>query len=83
MNRLQLPTGHFYSMRFNLSILFDKKLAIKEIKIIKRLGYSNIDAYDYDRLVVDILKSSEKYRRKTTPSVDNDWYFYSGIFPIR
>lgn len=65
------------------TILFDKKLAIEEIKIIKRLGYSNRGIYNYDSLVVDILKSSEKYWIKIAPYTDNDWYFYSGMFRLR
>lgn len=65
------------------TILFDEKLAIKEIKIIKRLGYTNSGAYDYDSLVVDILKCSEKYWIKIAPQAHNNWYFYSGIFRLR
>ena len=61
-------------------ILFDKKLKIREIRIIKRRGYSNI-RYSYDNLIKKILLGTEGNWEK----INNDsmFYFFLGYFNVR
>jgi len=63
------------------SILFDKNLKIKEVRIIKRFAYDN-QKYNYDDLIRQILFSTEdKWVKK---GQDNyNWYFYLGFFNLR
>jgi hypothetical protein len=66
------------------SILFDKSLKIKEVRIIKRLAYDN-QKYNYDDLIKKILFSTEdRWIKKEQDNQNNcNWYFYLGYFNLR
>jgi hypothetical protein len=64
------------------SILFDKNLKIKEIRIIKRIGYDN-SKYNYDDLIKRILLSTEGKWIKDPNNENNKYYFKSGLFKVR
>ena len=64
------------------TILFDRKLKIREIKIVKRAGYNN-SKYNYDKLIKKILLSTEGSRQKTNNALSEEWYFIFGRFLIR
>lgn len=61
-------------------ILFDEKLKIREIRIIKRRGYSNI-RYSYDNLIKKILLGTEGNWEKIKN--DSMFYFFLGYFNVR
>lgn len=56
------------------TILFDRKLKIREIKIVKRAGYNN-SKYNYDKLIKKILLSTEGSWQKTNNALSEEWYF--------
>ena len=64
------------------TILFDRKLKIREIKIVKRAGYNN-SKYNYDKLIKKILLSTEGSWQKTNNALSEEWYFIFGRFLIR
>jgi hypothetical protein len=64
------------------TILFDHDLNLKEIKIIKRLGYDNLE-YNYDELIKRILFSTEGRWMKRNNKDNSKWYFYYGSFNVR
>ena len=64
------------------TILFDRKLKIKEIKIVERRGYNN-SKYNYDKLIKRILLSTEGKWQKTNNAHSEKWYFRMGRFFIR
>ena len=61
---------------------FDRKLKIKEIKIVERRGYNN-SKYNYDKLIKRILLSTEGKWQKTNNAHSEKWYFRMGRFFIR
>ena len=63
------------------TILFDRKLKIREIKIVKRAGYNN-SKYNYDKLIKKILLSTEGSWQKTNNALSEEWYFIFGRFLI-
>lgn len=63
------------------SILFDKNLKIKDVRILKRIAYVNVK-YNYDALVKRILLSTEGKWIKTGDD-DCEWYFCLGHFKLR
>jgi hypothetical protein len=64
------------------TILFDKNLKIKEIRIIKRSGYSN-QRYNYDNLIKRILFSTEGKWIIYNNEKKYRWYFYYGSFNVK
>ena len=64
------------------TILFDRKLKIREIKIVKRAGYIN-SKYNYDKLIKKILLSTEGSWQKTNNALSEEWYFIFGRFLLR
>lgn len=64
------------------TILFDRKLKIREIKIVKRAGYNN-SKYNYDKLIKKILLSTEGSWQKTNNALSEEWYFIFGRFLIK
>lgn len=70
------------------TILFDKELRIREIKIIQRRGYTN-DSYDYDALIKKVLMSMEgnwQVDNSTgfeTDSIISEYYFNLGVFRLK
>ncbi len=62
-------------------ILFDSKLRIKEIRIIKRIGY-DCTSYNYDELIKNILKKTEGKWRKTKKQ-SNKWYLFLSQIRLR
>ncbi|GAB6870438.1 hypothetical protein [Bacteroides rodentium] len=64
------------------TILFDKKLKIREIRIVKRAGYNN-SKYNYDKLIKKILLSTEGNWQKTNNTSSEEWYFTFGRFFVR
>jgi hypothetical protein len=60
----------------------DHDLKLKEIKIIKRAGYDNIE-YNYDDLIKRILFSTEGRWIKCNNKDSSNWYFYYGSFNVR
>ena len=86
----QVLTNYFDSLYFNredynwdelnalfyYTILCDKDLKIKEVKIIQREAYDN-SKYDYDGLIKRILFSTEGKWMKSTKNNHKDKYFLS------
>ena len=84
----QVLTNYFDSLYFNredynwdelnalfyYTILCDKDLKIKEVKIIQREAYDN-SKYDYDGLIKRILFSTEGKWMKSTKNNRKDKYF--------
>jgi len=84
----QALTNYFDSLYFNredynwdelnalfyYTILCDKDLKIKEVKIIQREAYDN-SKYDYDGLIKRILFSTEGKWMKSTKNNRKDKYF--------
>ena len=64
------------------TILFDEKLKIQEIRIVKRGGYNN-SKFDYDGLIKKILLSTEGKWKKTKDTHSENWYFTMGRFRVR
>ncbi|MCP9610823.1 hypothetical protein [Coprobacter tertius] len=64
------------------SILFDKNLKIKDIRILKRNAYNN-SKYNYDLLIKKILYSTESRWSKYDKDNNCKWYFYLGVFDVR
>lgn len=64
------------------TILFDKKLKIRDVKIVKRVGYNN-SKYNYDKLIKKILLSTEGSWQKTNNISSEEWYFVLGRFFVR
>lgn len=64
------------------TILFDKNLKIRKIKIVKREAYNNAK-YDYDKLIKEIVLSTEGNWRKEDTTVSERWYFVVGRFKVR
>ena len=63
------------------TILFDNNLKIKEIRILKRIGYDNVK-YGFDDLITQILLSTDgKWRKKN--NCNNQQYLYVGLFKLR
>lgn len=68
---------------FYYTILFNKKLEIKEIKIIQREGYDNLK-YDYDSLIKKILFSTEGQWEKSVNVNDQQrWYLKVGLLKLK
>lgn len=65
-----------------VTILFDKHLRIKDIRIIKRIAYDNLN-YNYDELIKRILYSTNGMWIKKNNIKKNKWYFYLGHFRLR
>lgn len=63
-------------------ILFDKKLRIKDIRILKRLAYDN-SKYNYDKLIINILLATKGKWVKKDNKISTDLYFYLGRFRVR
>lgn len=64
------------------TILFDDKLKIWEIRIIKRGGYDN-SKFDYDGLIKKILLSTEGKWQRDEKQPSENWYFTMGRFMVR
>ncbi|RHE94662.1 hypothetical protein DW712_02670 [Bacteroides intestinalis] len=64
------------------TILFDDKLKIREIRIIKRDGYDN-SKFDYDGLIKKILLSTEGKWQRDEKLPSENWYFTMGRFMVR
>ena len=62
-------------------ILFDKKMKIKDIRIFSRSGYNNLK-FNFDKLVKEVLKSSEGKWEIIKGKSKSDWYFTMGRFKI-
>jgi hypothetical protein len=62
------------------TILFDSSLHIKDIHIIHRFGYDNVE-YNYDTLIKKILFSTEGSWMKKKGKA-SEWYLYSGRFHL-
>ena len=62
-------------------MLFDNNLKIKDIRIISRSGYNN-SIFNFDRLVKEILKSSEGKWNVVQKAKKDEWYFVLGRFKI-
>ena len=60
------------------TILFDDKLKIREIRIIKRDGYDN-SKFDYDGLIKKILLSTEGKWQRDEKLPSENWYFTMGV----
>ncbi len=68
---------------FYYTILFDKKLKIKEVKIIKRLAYDN-SKYDYDSLIKRILFSTEgQWEKGAKINHHEKWYLHFGLLKLK
>ncbi|WP_349924619.1 hypothetical protein [Bacteroides caccae] len=93
----QALTNYFDSLYFNredynwdelnalfyYTILCDKDLKIKEVKIIQREAYDN-SKYDYDGLIKRILFSTEGKWMKSTKNNHKDKYFLKfGVLKLR
>ena len=64
------------------TILFNDKLKIREIRIIKRGGYDN-SKFDYDGLIKKILLSTEGKWQRDEKLPSENWYFTIGRFMVR
>ena len=64
------------------TLLFDKNLKIKEVKIVRRNAYDN-RRYDFDGLVKKILLSTDGCWQTTDDTVRTDYYFWFGMFRLR
>lgn len=70
------------------TLLFDKQLNIKEVKIVRRNGYNN-SRYNFDQLIKRILLSTEgNWRIDNSMCIESDsicseYYFMPGIFRLR
>jgi hypothetical protein len=64
------------------TILLDKELKIKDIRIVKRIAYDNL-TYDYDGLIKKILFSTDEKWIKKDNIDHSEWYFYLGYFKLR
>jgi hypothetical protein len=64
------------------TILFDKNLKIKEVKIIKRSAYDN-SKYNYDSVIKKIILSTQGNWKKTNDNIHEKWYFRLGRFSVR
>lgn len=62
------------------TILLDKELKIKDVRIIKRIGYDNKN-FNFDDIVIDVLKDTEFNWMKLNN--DSDYFFYTGLFNLR
>lgn len=76
------PNWNELNAVFHYTILFDKKLKIKEIKIIRRGGYNN-RKYNYDKLIKSILLSTEGKWKKSNPNDKSKWYLDLGILRLK
>jgi len=63
------------------TILFDKNLRIKDIRIIKRSAYDN-SKYNYDKVIKDIVLSTEGNWKRINDT-KSKWYFQLGRFYVR
>lgn len=64
------------------TVLFDENLKIKDVRILKRIAYTN-NKYDYDALVKRILWSTEGRWEKENINDPCKWYLYLGHFKLR
>ncbi len=65
------------------TILFDKNLKIKEVKIIKRLAYDNLK-YNYDSLIKSILFITEgKWERDVSNKHKEKWSMTFGTIWLK
>lgn len=64
------------------TILFDKDLKIKDVKIVNRGGYDN-SQYNYDKLITKIILSTEGNWKKNNKASSDEWYFVLGRFFVR
>lgn len=64
------------------TMLFDRNLKIKDIKIIKRGAYDN-SRYNFDELIKKILSLTEGSWKKTNDTIDSKYYFRLGRFKVR
>lgn len=62
-------------------MLFDNNLKIKDIRIISRSGYNN-SKFNFDKLIKEILKSSEGRWKVEQEAKKNEWYFVLGRFKL-
>lgn len=64
------------------TILFDEKLKIKDVRIIRRSGYDN-SGFDFDSLIKKILISTEGKWQTDDNARAGMWYFTLGRFWLR
>lgn len=64
------------------TILFNDKLKIKEVKIVRRGGYNN-SKFDFDSLIKKILLSTDGNWQKENSNSTEKWYFTLGRFWLR